>query len=420
MFLQEQKVSLSELSLALGRAVDMVSPEVSQHHLQVAYIAGQIAVSMDETDEWKSWIGMSGLFHDIGAFSLEERLETLEFETKHTEKHCEIGYEIFKPYPFFQAIAENVKYHHTYWNHGEGEEVEGNEIPLGSHLLHLADRIAVLTDTKKDILGEKDRIMEVISKSSGTMFKPDLVDIFLEVGAKDHFWLELASPFFQVNFRSKVMLPPVLLGMENLLEISRVFAQVIDFRSPFTATHSSGVSANAEKIGELAGLSFWECRMLKAAGYLHDLGKLAIPTSILDKPGALTREEMWKMKSHVFFTYQILDPIDELDTIKKWGALHHEKLNGQGYPFGLTGDELSLGARIMGVADIFCALREERPYRKGMEKRKAVEIIEKMVKENSLDKNIVGLLIDNINEIDDYRQEIQKKVARGYFELVTK
>jgi HD-GYP domain-containing protein (c-di-GMP phosphodiesterase class II) len=154
---------------------------------------------------------------------------------------------------------------------------------------------------------------------------------------------------------------------------------------------------------------------MEVAGDLHDLGKLAIPNSILNKPGSLTKEEMSIMKCHTYYTYLVINSIGGLKQIAEWGAYHHEKLDGSGYPFHCTANELSTGARIMMVADIFTALAEDRPYRKGMSKDGIVEIIKQFSDRSLLDTRIVNLLFDNYNEILPYVAEKQA-VAREFYE----
>ncbi|WDU84594.1 HD-GYP domain-containing protein [Caloramator sp. Dgby_cultured_2] len=115
------------------------------------------------------------------------------------------------------------------------------------------------------------------------------------------------------------------------------------------------------------------------AALLHDAGKLAIPNSILNKNGALDSREINIIKSHTYYTRLILSRVKGLEDITNWAANHHEKLDGSGYPLGLDKEGLSLEERIMAVCDIYEALTADRPYRKGLQKDKAISIIQSMV-----------------------------------------
>jgi HD-GYP domain-containing protein (c-di-GMP phosphodiesterase class II) len=154
--------------------------------------------------------------------------------------------------------------------------------------------------------------------------------------------------------------------------------------------------------------------LMEVAGNLHDIGKLAIPNSILEKPGKLTKEEMAVMKSHTYFTYSIINTIGGLQEIAEWAAYHHEKLDNSGYPFRCKEADLSTGARIMMVADIFTALAEDRPYRKGMDKDGVVRVLKEFSDRKQLDSRIVNLLIENYNEILPRVAEKQRVVKDFY------
>jgi HD-GYP domain-containing protein (c-di-GMP phosphodiesterase class II) len=207
------------------------------------------------------------------------------------------------------------------------------------------------------------------------------------------------------------------IDMDGLLELSRLICRIIDFKSAFTATHSSGVAAAGGALARLAGFSSRECRLLEIAGYLHDLGKLAVPSEILEKPGTLSPREWNIMRTHVFYTYQVLDSIEPLSVIASWGGLHQERLNGSGYPFHYTREQLPLGARIMAVADVFTSLAEDRPYRRAMTRESATGVLREMSGRGELDEPLVELLIGRYEEIDSRRVAAQSKSVREYEEF---
>jgi len=154
--------------------------------------------------------------------------------------------------------------------------------------------------------------------------------------------------------------------------------------------------------------------MMKVAGHLHDLGKLAVPAEILEKPAKLTEEEFDIIKSHTFYTYSILETISDLDVINAWASFHHERLDGKGYPFRHKGEDLSLGSRIMAVADVFTAITEDRPYRKGMTSDRALQVLQQMAANSALDSGIVSLLTLHYNEIDSMRIDAQTAAMEEY------
>jgi HD-GYP domain-containing protein (c-di-GMP phosphodiesterase class II) len=120
------------------------------------------------------------------------------------------------------------------------------------------------------------------------------------------------------------------------------------------------------------------------------------------------------MKSHVYHTYQVLEPFETLRIAGFWGTLHQERLNGTGYPFGLTSDELPLGARIMAVADVFTALTENRPYRRGMEPDNAKAALQTMVNAGELDRHLVDMVFEHYDNINIIRDSSQKEAIAEY------
>lgn len=135
------------------------------------------------------------------------------------------------------------------------------------------------------------------------------------------------------------------------------------------------------------------------AGALHDIGKMAVGNEILEKPDKLKDEEFDKMKNHAGYTYLILSQVDGFEDIRDWTALHHEKLNGKGYPFGKTADELNEQERIMECVDIYQALTEERPYKKGMSHEKTCDILDDMAQKGFIDSTISNKIREFFNII---------------------
>ena len=227
----------------------------------------------------------------------------------------------------------------------------------------------------ENILLQTDCINERIRALSGEYFNPVLVEYFMKLSAGENFWLDLVSPKIYSELLHSGPLAGIDVEYDDLEMISKLFREIIDFKSPFTAAHSVGVSACSEILAKLTGLSEADILDIKIAGNLHDLGKLMITRDILEKRGALTEREARLMRSHPYYTYHTIKTIRGLDSIAEMAGFHHEKLNGSGYPFRHSGGRISHGARIVAVADITTALIEERPYRSGMDSGDVVRIL---------------------------------------------
>lgn len=415
------RINLLDMVLGLADTVDLASPVVADHHRRVAYIALRLGLEMRRPDTELHDLILAALLHDIGALSLRQRLDALHFEAVEP-RHAESGYRLLRMFPPLAAAAELVRFHHVYWNRGGGKQRDGLAVPRAAHLLHLADRIdaafvelpapAQAPEHHFDPLSRRKDIVRRIRAQSGAMFVPEMVDAFLSLAEKEYFWFDLVSADITATVTRHVQ-PRLINLTDRDAGPLRLFAQIIDFRSPFTATHSAGVAAAAETLARIHGFSEKEVTNIRTAGYLHDLGKLAVPTEILEKPGKLEPWEYSIIKAHAYHTHRVLRRFTELGTIVSWAAFHHERPDGKGYPFRLKGGQLSPGVRIMAVADVFTALTEDRPYRAGMKREQVLSILRKMAGP-ALDPDITALVKQNYDELTAIRETARKKAAARY------
>ncbi len=410
--MEEKTVPQIDLVLALSESLDLISPAIVGHHIRVAFIALNIGLMLNMKKQELKDLIYGSLIHDVGALSLKDRLDGLEFDLKDPYLHSLVGCNLIRTHKPFTKISDIIKYHHFSWNNIDKIEDNGIKVPLSSQVIHLADRVDVLIDWKGNLYNQIDYIIKQIKIEKGKRFGPDIVDAFIESSTSKIIWQDLSSNNTLSLFNN--LLGEELLDIDELLNISRIFERIIDFRSRFTATHSSGVAHVACKLAKYLRMSQREIKMMRIAGNLHDLGKLAVPKEILEKPGALTKKEYEIVKKHVYYTYSILKKIRGIGEIYEWAGLHHERLNGEGYPFNKEGVELSLGSRIMAVADIFTAISEDRPYRRGMKKEQVFLTLDDMAKRNEIDGDILSILKSNYCEINEGRISIQKEIVSEF------
>ena len=406
-------VNLGNLVLSLSDAMDLASPLLTQHQQRTALVVWKMGKTANFSDQRLEKIFIAALLHDIGAFSLEEKISLRNFEVENLEEHCIRGELLLNNIPWLKDSAKIIRFHHKEWQQW-GESIE-NPVVFESQLLSLADNLERAINREHYILHQHEDIISKMESLSGSALHPQVVDLFKSISHSEEFWLDLVSPRLYSILLHEGPFRKIEIDYADISIMAQLFRNIIDFRSRFTSTHSSGVAASASLLSKIFGLTDAEIGLMEVAGDLHDLGKLAIPNSILNKPGSLTKEEMSVMKSHTYYTYLVINSIGGLKQIAEWGAYHHERLDGSGYPFHCTATELSTGARIMMVADIFTALAEDRPYRKGMTKDGIVEIIKQFSDRSLLDTRIVNLLFENYNEILPYVAEKQA-VAREFYE----
>lgn len=184
---------------------------------------------------------------------------------------------------------------------------------------------------------------------------------------------------------------------QTIVKTISTFIDTIEIESEYTGEHADKVSRYAAKIGEVLNLSENEIDLIKLASLLHDLGKIGIIKKILFKNGKLKEEEFDEVKKHPKIAADILRPIRYFHSVIPIILYHHERWNGKGYPEGLKGEDIPLGARIIAVADVYHALISKRPYRKAYSKNKAMEII-KNSSGTDFDPKIVEIFLKILRE----------------------
>ncbi|MEG6521428.1 HD-GYP domain-containing protein [Desulfotomaculum sp. 1211_IL3151] len=388
-----------KLLTSLSLSMDFCAHGLMRHHQRVALMSLQIGKLYGLDSQRLGNLFTAAILHDAGSSTWVEKDLLFEFLIGEASEHCKNGYKLFKDHPLFSPIAEIILYHHDRWDGvNNASKRMGNQIPIESRIIHLADRVDVLLNESIYILEQKKSICRRINGESWGLFDPHLVEAFNDISNRECFWLDLHSPFLTDILSHHCPINAKELGYKEVLSVADTMSKVIDFKSPFTRRHSTGVANVASFLAAKADCSEHDKRIIRVAGLLHDLGKLGVPEKILDKPGKLTDEEYNIMKKHTYYTYHILNMIEGFEEINHYASCHHETLNGMGYPFKLDAVDLKNGARIIAVADIFTALTETRPYRDAMEKEKVIKILTNKVKSGAIDSELTSLLLANYDD----------------------
>ena len=401
------QIELYPLLSSITAATDLISPVLVDHHKKVSFVAATIGTALGLDNHNLKRLTLAAAVHDIGGLSIKTRLQAFAFEVENPDRHTLPGYSLLAGFAPFADLARLIRFHHVYWQNGQGMLDRSEEVPLLSHLIHLSDRIAVQLDANREILSQKTDIVQRITAGAGEMFVPEQVEAFREAAGKEAFWLDLTSPAVSTILQERFPLGGMELDRSEMLGLAEIFRRMIDFRSRFTATHSSGVAAVAVAMANHSDFQQEDPDRLKIAGLLHDIGKLVVPLEILEKHQRLTGEDFAIIQKHPYFSGEILGGIEGFEDIAQWGALHHERLDGTGYPYKKAGAEIPQGARILSVADTFTALMEDRPYRCGISAASTDRIMRDMASYQKLDEDFVALIYENIEEINDRRYEAQ-------------
>lgn len=288
------------------------------------------------------------------------------------ETRCQRGAAIALKMRFSQAVADGIQSLDEHWDgNGKPTGMRGNAIPIGSRIALMAQVIDVF-----QLSGGPEEARKEVERRAGTWFDPDLARCFASVAARRSFWTALQSGDMD---RIVFDLEPARLSRpvddDYLDDIAAAFGQIVDAKSPYTSGHSSRVALYTDLIAEHLGISAERRRWLKRGALLHDLGKLGVSNSILDKPDKLGDREWVDMRRHASLTSEILMRIDAFHELSQVCAAHHERLDGKGYPHGLVASQISLETRIITTADIFDAITADRPYRAAIPVARSLEIM---------------------------------------------
>jgi len=212
----------------------------------------------------------------------------------------------------------------------------------------------------------------------------------IEQGADDFITKPPNKHELQARVKSLIRVKILNNTLTSLESVLYSLANTVEAKDEYTRGHTLRVSELAIALGKRMQLSPSEISSLKIGGIIHDVGKIGVPSAIINKPGRLEPEELEIMKKHPFIGYNICIPLKRsLGTVLDIIYYHHEKLDGSGYPIGLMGEDIPAGAKVLAVADIYDALTSDRPYRKAMSKEKALTIMQEEAEEGKIDKQIL-------------------------------
>ena len=294
------------------------------------------------------------------------------------ELRCERGADIVRMLELGAEAAETVRRLDEHWD-GKGypEGLKGDQIPLLARICSVAQNLDVFAE------GGTELALAVLRKRSGRWFDPDIVRMAEILNESGTLWADARREDSVERTREAVVaLDPGLqmqMGTAGVDRVCEAFAGVVDAKSPFTYEHSARVAAIAVEIAREMGMEPERVNVVRRAALLHDLGKLSVPNTILDKTGELTKEEWLVIAKHPGLTRSILERVSSFRELAAVAGEHHEKLDGTGYPDGLSAAEISMESRVLVVADCYTALEEHRPYRGAMPQEKILTMLAESV-----------------------------------------
>jgi putative nucleotidyltransferase with HDIG domain len=419
----ERGVRAAELFAALSRALDMAEGREPRHAMRTCYVAMRLADALHLSDAERLDIFYASLLKDAGSTSnaattarllgtsdIDQKRDLALVDTgqvlaygrffldhlpeaplvenagrltnavmhrranRHAliEVRAERGADIAQRLGLPVAVSEAIHAMDERWD-GRGEPIgnRGHEIPLAGRILAVAQGAAAFAER----IGPRAAEKALRARRKGA-YDPDLVDLLLGMGRLG-LWGDLLAS--NVDTRALALEPDRMVRISRSNDVDRiaaVFADVIDAKSPYTTRHSLHVGNLAGLVALHMGVDEPALTDIRRAGLLHDIGILAVPNTILDKTEPLTHAERVIVARHPQQALEILSRVPLFSSVAKLAACHHERLDGSGYPRGLRGEQLSLGARIVAAADVFETLTSPRPHREAISAAEALEIME--------------------------------------------
>ena len=419
----KDRVSLTPFSDMIRMFVDLRSTNLApmiNHAVDVAKISSLIMKRIKPLESI-SPMYIAGLFHDIGLVVYSEIVAPEEIARLSEDSSYSLSSLLYRidrdmyHAIFSTRIVEKIgilpkKYLNALRQHHEplSEMVGSDDEILIASVLNVADAISVIIrDMKADLVEVVDRIDRLLANHQ-------MVDE-VRMAAKDLFrsYIEMSYVFGYDSMLDEFCGTPIHVDMEHFIETLKTLVLLVDLQSPFTVRHSSSIAALARDMAAEIFKNKFDSLVMYIAGLIHDLGKLKTPVEILHKPGRLTRSERYVMSLHVSNTFKLLSKYSNLDEFAAIASLHHERLDGSGYPWGLKGNELGMRARILQVSDVFTALTEDRPYREGMSSEDALRIIEDEVNKGRLDGEVYKVLKEMVK--NGYRVSKSEVVFTEFF-----
>ncbi|MDR0321932.1 MAG: HD domain-containing protein [Treponema sp.] len=383
---------MDSLIKAIVTALDIVEGDLlgasTNHGKRIAVLCAKMGERLGKSPDEITSLAVCALLHDnaLTEYIMSERIGG--FHDPAMKKHCEYGQRNVDTLQLKTGVKDFILYHHECADGSGPFGIKEGEGPLEAELITIADSLDVSCHLQGLEPEDLPDIHRVIAKRTGRLYSTaaskamlEILDLPMLCSLKDDVIVETAKtaiPSWIVNADEKIC-----------FNLAGFISRIIDYKSVFTCRHSTQIANKAWFMGEYYKYEAEERTKLYLAAALHDIGKLATPLAILEKPDKLSNTEFLIIKEHSRLTWELLKEIEGFETICTWASSHHEKLDGSGYPFGKKADELDFNSRLLTCIDIYQAVSEDRPYHPGRNHRDTMEILCEMANNGKVDSVIV-------------------------------
>jgi HD-GYP domain-containing protein (c-di-GMP phosphodiesterase class II) len=383
---------MDSLIKSISTVLDIVEGSLvgasTNHGKRIAVLCAKMGKALGKNQDEITALATCALLHDN---ALTESIFSEQKDGNHDidmKKHCEIGQRNVDALCLQTNVKDFILYHHE---HADGSGPFGKkegEIPLEAELIAIADSLDVANHLQRMKHEELPAVRNIIVQEAGKQYSKTAAHTMQKILD----WPTVQSLKDDVIKQtvSDTLAPwTVDIQTDTIFGLAGFVAGIIDYKSVFTQKHSTQIANRAWFMGKYYKYEPEILAELYLAASLHDLGKLAVPTEILEKPGRLTDGEFEIIKRHIYLTKELLDDVEGFETICQWASNHHEKLDGSGYPLGKKASELDFNSRLLICLDLYQAISEERPYHSARNHANTISILYEITDMGKIDRDIV-------------------------------
>ena len=399
-FLDDLKIDLRHIVLGIGRALNYVGADGLDHPFRTAFIAQQCAKQLGWPEERQRFMHMAGVLYHCGVTTnADDILGAGGKPFDSVAAHCVRGYEYLKHSALLRPYANVVRHAHTPWadlKHLPLQKCDKEAANL-VYVANMADEAVFRFAEENPAASISDAALpatKAIASKAGSLFCEDFGAALGAVMRTPDFWSQLNGTELQ-NVTGNLGDPSeyiVTTDASEAIKVSLLIARLVDGKSCDTVEHSERVALICQELAQDIGFSPRAQSEIYLAGLLHDIGYVDTPPAVTLKAGKLNPDEFSIVQRHVKNLRPMLRRCFPGSRIAEWASNHHERLDGNGYPNHLKGNELDPGSRIVAIADIFQALSQKRPYRDRKKVDEIVRIMRAMVRDGQLDAEIFETL----------------------------
>lgn len=382
-------ISSKNIFLLTRDTLKLIQRDIMKHGSRTGYIFYMMLRERGgyEKFELAEWTMLATL-HDIGAYKTNRADELVQFELKDVMPHSVYGYLFLKHLSPMSDKSKVLLYHHL-----DFSKIKDSQFiyEKETEFLSLAEKVDIYRET----LGDKFQL-SMLEKYRDVKFSSEAIDCLYTIEEKYHIFANIDSEEFEKELDT--LMDFIMFTNEEKKQYMEMLMYCIGLRAQSKVIDSVTTICICEELAKRMGMDAKSSEELYYGALLHDLGMLAISSKIIDSERALTKEEVELMRTHVEIAERILANRMNESVVKIISA-HHERLDGSGYPKKLSSNDMNVDMRILQIADTVTALVNERSYKKSLEKKDVVEILEEEKRLNHFDSQVVDYMISSFDEI---------------------